>query len=72
MVIVDVLPTVTVPATRVAWKGTTNVTLVAADETAMYVVDPAFVAVTRHVPALAACSEAPDTVQPADEPAATV
>jgi hypothetical protein len=72
MVTVEVLPTLTVPATRMAFRGSTNVTVVAFEDTAMYVVDPAFVAVTRHVPALVALSEVPDTVQPADEPAATV
>src|ERR1017187_6993404 len=72
MVTVDVLPTVTAPATREALNGSTNVTFVAAEATTRYVVGPAFVAVTRHVPGLSALSEVPETVQPADEPAATV
>lgn len=67
---VVVLPTTMAPATRVAFSGTTKDTLAAADVAAMYVVSPAFVAVTLHVPARLAVSAFPDKVQPADEPAA--
>jgi hypothetical protein len=72
IVTVDVLPTVTVPATRVALKGSTKVTFVAAEDATMFVASPALVAVTRHVPALLALSEVPERVQPADDPAAKV
>lgn len=53
------------PATRVTLKGSTNVTFVAAEEITMYVVVAAFVAVTRHEPALVALTVFPETVQPA-------
>jgi hypothetical protein len=73
IVTVVLLPTHTAPATRVALgPGTTNVTVVAENETARLVMDAAFVAVTKHVPTLVTVNEAPDTVQPVAVPFVTL
>ena len=72
IVILEVRPATTAPMTRMAFRGSTNVTFVAADEAGWWVVSPAFVEVTVHAPALRAVNSFPDTLQPADDPAARV
>jgi hypothetical protein len=47
-------------------------TAVGPDETGRYVESPAFVATTRHVPALAALNELPEIEQPVAVPLVTV
>jgi hypothetical protein len=68
-----VLPAVTNPMTRMGLgTGVTKVTVVAADEIAVLVVEAALVAVTVHVPRLVTVSELPVTTQPPAVPTTAV
>lgn len=72
VVVVAVAVVVVVGASVVVVAAVAKVTTVGEDETARYVASAAFVAVTRHVPAVVALSEEPVNEQPVAVPFVTL